>query len=425
MARRWVRRPGGLRAETARVLVHAVIVASAFVQVAVLPLLGLYGRDYHLGAAAVGVLLALPSLGMLLAALPAGVLADRYGVRGVTIAAAGLLTASSLLCAAGALAPLLVGRALFGVAYGALWTTCPAWLAQLCAPVGAGGQDGSAGSCRGGVGAIVTSSAAGSTVGPLLSGVLAQHAGVGAPFVLLGGVSAVLTVALALVPQARVAAAGAPRRPPWRLLPAVARERPGVVAAVVAMVVCGGVAGVTQLLVPLQLQRAGSSAVGTGALLSVAGGLYVVVSAATTRLGARLVTARATGWGCALVALALLPTAAGRGSGLLVASLLLFTVARAGVNTISYPLAAAGGAAASAGGAEPGYPGAGTVMGLLNVGWSVSMMAAPVLAGWLAQRSGVGVTYLATAAVAGGLAAVLLRQLGSPRPALAIAGSAR
>lgn len=398
-----------------RTLVHAVIVTTSLAQVAVLPLLALYSHRYHLSTTAVGLLVALPSLGMLVTSLPAGVLADRYGVRSVTVGASALLTLACLLSAAGPLSLLLAGRLLFGVAYGTVWATCPAWLAELSL------LDASNGARAGGVGSIVTSSALGSTVGPLLAGLLADRYGVGSPFLLIGVAALMLTVKLATLPAPPPGAAPRPAAPAWRALPAVVRERPAFAAALVAMVVCGGVAGVIQLLIPLQLHRAGSSATSIGVVLSAAGLLYIAVSALTARVGARVLSAPAAAWGCALIAVSLLPAALGRSTALLVTTVLVFAVARAGVNTISYPLAVGDGAS--------GQLGNGALLGLLNLSWSVSMAAAPLLAGWLVQQAGLGLAYFVIAVIAGLLSLLPLARHRSartcPAAALAMAGSAK
>lgn len=391
-------------------LVHALIVATSMVQVAVLPLLARYSHHYRLSTAAVGLLVALPSLGMLITSLPAGVLADRYGVRSVTVSASALLALACLLSAAGPLSLLFAGRVLFGVAYGTVWSTCPAWLAELSRlDAGRGSR----------VGSVVTSSAVGSTLGPLLAGLLADRYGVGSPFLLMGSVALLLTIKLAALPSSRPRTAPRPAAPAWRALPAVVREQPAFSAALVAMVVCGGVAGVTQLLIPLQLHRAGSSATSIGVVLSVAGLIYIAASAATARVGARMISAPIVGWGCVLITVSLLPAALGRSTPLLVTTVLVFTLARAGVNTISYPLAVGDG--------ESGQLGNGALLGLLNLGWSVSMAAAPLVAGWLAQQAGLGLAYLVTAVVAGMLSFLphsrRLWARACPAAALAMAGN--
>ena len=78
-----------------------------------------------------GLLLALPGLATLAVSVPAGVGADRLGARRCTPLAGVLLAISCVAQAAPSLALLLLGRALFGLAYGVIWTTGVAWLAEL------------------------------------------------------------------------------------------------------------------------------------------------------------------------------------------------------------------------------------------------------------------------------------------------------
>ena len=82
-------------------------------------------------------MLALPGLATLAVSVPAGVAADRLGARRCTLLAGAVLCVSSLAQAAPSLPALLVGRLLFGVAYGVLWTTGVAWLAELDTETGA------------------------------------------------------------------------------------------------------------------------------------------------------------------------------------------------------------------------------------------------------------------------------------------------
>ena len=394
-------RPG--RAAAERLTLHGVIVLTALVQIAIVPLLPTLSRTYHLGTTEAGLLLAAPSLGMLVTSLPVGRVADRFGYRQVTLAATALLAVAAALQAAPSLSLLLAGRVLFGVAYGAVWTTGPSWLSALAAT----GQGGA------GPGTIVTSSAVGSTVGPVVAGVLAQHLGVRYPFLLITALAVLLCLALgAVVAGSRPPGSVMPPQAQavrWRDVGAVAWRSPGIVGAAIAMLVVGGVGGVTQLLVPLQLHRSGSTDAGIGALFSLTGVVYVLVSAGAVRLGGRLVSARSTAWGCGLVALVLLPAAAGRATALMVVTVLAFTVARAALNTIAYPLAAQ----------DPHTPqaGPGAVLGLLNAAWAASTLLAPLLAGWLAGVGGIRLAYLVTAVGAAGWALLIAGRLRIRRPA--------
>ena len=108
------------------------------------------------------MLLALPGLATLAVSVPAGVAADRLGARRCTLLAGVVLCVSCLAQAAPSLPSLLVGRLLFGVAYGVLWTTGVAWLAEL---------DTEPGGSR--IGPSVTCASVGMMVGPAVGGLVA------------------------------------------------------------------------------------------------------------------------------------------------------------------------------------------------------------------------------------------------------------
>jgi MFS transporter, DHA1 family, solute carrier family 18 (vesicular amine transporter), member 1/2 len=383
--------------------VHGLIVVASMTQNAVVPLLPTFEQRYGLTTSGVAWVLALPSLAMLVTALPIGVVCDRWGARRVTTAAALLLVLASVLQAIPVLALLLAGRAMFGLAFTAIWTSGPAWLsAPERRPEG------------GRIGAVVTSSAAGSIAAPVLAGFLADRIGLAAPFVALAVLSAGLAVVVCTTagdsPSGRPAAGEW-----WRLARHVSRSR-GMISAAVAMVAVGAVWGSVQLLVPLQLNRLGESSSALGAVLSVAGIGYVVVSAITARASDRFLTGWAVVIGCLGLAVAVIPGAVGTYAPALIACLLLVAVARAQLNTVSYPLAARTQAA-----------GVGMVMGVLNLLWAASMTVGPIAAGalsdWLGVRPALVITATLPAALAIGLAVLLSDQPASA--ASAIAGRAR
>jgi predicted MFS family arabinose efflux permease len=147
--------------------------------------------------------------------------------------------------------PLILGRLAFGLALGIVWTTGVAWLSS------AGDKPH--------LGAVATNAAVGMAAGPAIGGVLADALGLASPFLVVGALSAVLALALGRQPAAHS------NRPPQtsrsgslRLLAHTARHSRGVVTAAAVLAVAGGVGGVIQLLVPLQLHQAGFSASATG-----------------------------------------------------------------------------------------------------------------------------------------------------------------
>jgi predicted MFS family arabinose efflux permease len=378
-------------------LLHALFFVAAATQTAIVPLLPRLSHAYGLSPSAGAVLLGAPGLATLAISIPAGVVADKLGARRVTIGAAALVAVSAAAQAAPSYVGLIIGRLAFGLAFGIVWTTGVAWLS------GAGDGERSPH-----LGAAATSAAVGMVAGPALGGVLADQVGLSAPFLVVGGVAALLALALTTQPPS-APAAHVTGRGSLRQLVRVAPRRPGVVAGAVALTVAGAVGGVTQLLVPLQLHQDGFSASDTGVAFSAAAGVYIAVSALVVRLGPRATTMRVAAVAGLAIALAIVPAALGGGAAtLLIGVLLISTAPRAVISTVSYPLATH----------PSGEPelGDGVVIGLLNGTWATGLVLAPLLAGAIDQLAGPGPAYLA-AALPGVAASAWLLQRERLRPA--------
>jgi MFS family permease len=235
---------------------------------------------------------------------------------------------------------------------------------------------------------------------------VADQIGLSAPFLIVAGLAAALAIALACQP------APAPRSLPTRQHPTssprdfarVIHDHPGVLTGAAVLAISGAVGGVTQLLVPLQLHRAGFSASATGLAFSSAAGVYIVVSALVVRLGHRATTVRAATLAALALALSLLPGTLGAGASVeaLIGMLLFSTAPRAIVSTVSYPLATESAAATGLGD--------GLVIGLLNGTWAAGLVLAPLLAGALDQATGPNAAYL-VAVIPGALGALWLARL--------------
>lgn len=406
-----LRRPaGGVSA-----LVYALIFVTAVSQATIVPLLPTVAHRYGLRASELAWVLTLPSLAMLVTSTPIGVLGDRFGNRRVTLAGGGLLAVAVLAQGVPSLPVLVLGRLLFGVGYGALWTTGLAWLAGL-----------DPGTSARRLGGTVTASAVGSTVGPTLAGVLASRYGFAVPFLVAGGVTAVVAAALVALHggggRRAVPAAGAgldgpaldgpaldsPPGPTGRRAGAAAGSgtlatlrRPAVRAGALTLALSGGVSAVMQLLVPLQLHAAGRSSQDIGLTLSAGAVVYIVISALSVQLGPRITNRRANAAMAALMALALLPALLGSATAWVITALLLTVVPRAVTGTVAYALAT--------GDREEGGPGTGAILGLLNALWAVATVAAPVAAGALKTAFDARTAYAAILVVVVAVAAWLLR----------------
>jgi MFS family permease len=202
-----------------------------------------------------------------------------------------------------------------------------------------------------------------------------------------------------------------------------ALRRPGVVAAMGALIVSGAVSSVSQLLISGTLQHDGLSSGRIGLAFSMAAISYIAVSLAVVRLGARARTLRCNALATAAMAVVLVPGLLSGSATVLIATLMVASMPRAVVSTISYSLASAN---SEANGGRPDRPvdgsSDGSVFGAINGAWAGSLVLAPLLAGALEQHGGAQVGYLAVIVPAVIIAIGLLlrarpRQLAAVRSA--------
>jgi MFS family permease len=407
--------------------IYGLFFVAGIAQAAIVPLLPRLAAEHGLTASETGLLLALPGLATLAVSVPAGIAADRIGARRCTLLAGIVLCVSCLAEAAPSLWLLLVGRLLFGVAYGVLWTTGAAWLAEL---------DSEPGGSR--IGPSVTCASVGMMVGPAVGGLVAGAGATGLPFVLIAvasaGVMVPLTIAGARAGATARDRAGAAGGDVAELARAIgdsesvelarsvdysgsvelassvgygepvpygggrmsairtALQRPGVVAAMGALVVSGAVSSVSQLLISGALHHDGLSSGRIGLAFSLAAISYIAVSLTVVRLGARVRTLRFNALATAAMAVVLVPGLISGSATVLIATLMAASMPRAMVSTISYSLASA--SSEANGGAGDGSAD-GSVFGAINGAWAGSLVLAPLLAGALEQHGGARVGYLA------------------------------
>jgi len=342
--------------------------------------------------------------------------------------------------AAPSLALLLVGRALFGVAYGVVWTTGVAWLAEL--DTGGGSR----------IGPSVTCASVGMMLGPAIGGVLAGAGATGLPFLLIAIVAAIVMVPLTIGgARAATAVGAAPGHDAGTAADEVAElahaigysetaelaasigygdpvpygggraralrsavRRPGVVAAIGALVVSGAVSSVSQLLISGGLHHDGLSTGRIGLAFSAAAISYIAVSIAVVRLGVRVHTLRFNAMATAALAVVLVPGLVSGSASVLIVTLMVTSMPRAAVSTISYSLASAG---SGPNGGVRDSAADGSVFGVVNGAWAGSMVLAPLLAGALEQHGGAQVGFLAVIVPALVIAIGLLMR--SRRPAVA------
>jgi predicted MFS family arabinose efflux permease len=342
------------------------------------PLLPDYEHRLSLTGFSVSALLASSSLALLLASMPAGLIAERIGVRRLTIIGCAVLTVAALAEADPvSYGYLLVDRLVIGAAAGVFWTSGLAWLSSLpegrTSPIGTG----------------ITFAGVGLVLGPGFVGVVAQVFGVGAPFILMAAVIGAATLVLMFAP--RTSPAVAEDALPSRLsavLVAV-RRRPELRSALFALSASAVAAGTISVILPLELHQAGASTGTIGLILFASGLGYIGASAAVARFRSRVVNSRVVAIVSVLIGVLLLPGSLSRSAAVLVVTVAVVTPFRGAVSTICYQLAAR---AAGAG------VGAASIIGCLNSLWGAVSVVAPLLAGAIFDAAG-GRAAFATAQV--------------------------
>jgi MFS family permease len=353
--------------------IYALILLQTLVWIAIVPLTPAFADEFGLSGVETGMILAAASLAVLVISFPVGLLVDRLGARRMTIACGCIFTLATLgQGLANEFWTLLLARGLFGVAFGTLWAAATAWLSDSLTDERRAGA----------LAATATVTGIGFTIGPVAAGVLADRYDPGTPFLLAAVGAAVVTATLFAVPPA----AGSIEQG-MRLRDGVriARRDELVLGGIALIVLIGLVGGGINLLVPRQLDDNGVSAGEIGLLFTVGSAIYTVMSGAVARRGDRWATLRVGGLAAlatgATVVLVLLS-----GSTLAaVAFILLRAPFWSTMDTIIYPLAAAG--------AHRSALGRGFVMGLVMLGWGIASTLGPLIAGALTDAWGEQAAY--------------------------------
>jgi MFS family permease/SAM-dependent methyltransferase len=348
--------------------IYALFLLETLTWIAMVPLAPTYADEFGLTGIETGAILAAASLAALVAALPLGVLADRFGAREVTLASAGLFTLATLgQGVAGDFWSLLVARAGFGMAFGALWGAGASWLSNSLSHERRAGA----------LAAATTVAGLGFTIGPVFAGVVADRFETGTPFVVLAIAAAAVTISLFAVPAVHVTDVTTQS---LRDTLRVVRRDELVLAGIAIIVLIGLVGGGVNLLVPLQLKANGVSAAEIGLLFSAASAVYTVVSAIVARFGERSATLRVGGVSALLTGMTIVLVLISPSTVAAIAFVLLRAPPWSTMDTIIYPLAAAG--------AHRSALGRGSVMGLVMLGWASASTVGPILAGAVADSAG-------------------------------------
>ncbi|WP_432512209.1 MFS transporter [Kineococcus sp. SYSU DK001] len=372
------------------------------------PLWALYRLRDGLPTVVVTVAFAVYAAGVAITLFTVGHLSDHLGRRRVLVPALALEAVAALaLTLTPDVVVLVAARLLTGLAVGAVTPTATAWLAEL---------HGRTASRRPGTAAVVATAAnlGGLGLGSLVAGFLVGHLGdpLRVPHLVFLALLAVLTAAVALVPETVPAAVRAERRP-YRVqrlvVPAAARGR--YLAAALASFGLFAVMGLFSSLAPAVLTSLGHP----GAVAAGATAFSVFAAAALSQvLLVRLHPHHQVRLGLVLTAAGVLVL----GSGVLAGAVALFTgggvLAGAGVGVLLKGSLATATALAPA--AARGEAAAGVFLaGYLG-------MAVPALAVGFSSSAGVALDVsvpVLAAAVLLVLAAVALALRGNPGPAAA------
>ena len=289
------------------VVISAIVLLDVAFYAAVAPLLPHYVDEHGLSKSGAGILTGAYAAGNLVAAIPAGWLAGRWGVKPTTLAGLIGLAASSLVFGFAKEIWLLdAARFSQGLAAACTWAAGFAWVVERAPPERRGEV----------IGTPLAAAIAGALLGPVL-GTAADELG---PQAVFAGV-AVVALALA-VPAAREPA---PPGEPADLGRVVAAARiPAVRIGVWLVAVPALAAGVLNVLIPLRLDALGAASIAIGATYLIAAALEAAMSPVLGRLSdrrGRLVPIRAGLIGAAVL-LVLIPLAE---SAVLVAALFICT----------------------------------------------------------------------------------------------------
>src|SRR3954447_9170273 len=164
---------------------HLLVAADG---IALVPLIPTYTTRFDLSVFEAGLVVAAPAIAMLALSVPVGLLSDRVGPRVVTVAASSILAVSALgQGVAGSYAVLLLSWTLFGITSAIIYTAAPAWLAAAAPPERRVAV----------LGGVATFAGLGLMLGPAFAGLVSDHLGSGASF-LVGGVGGVVNLLVPL-----------------------------------------------------------------------------------------------------------------------------------------------------------------------------------------------------------------------------------
>ncbi len=238
------------------VLVGVIVLVDTMFFTALTPLLPHYVHKLDLGKGGAGLLQAMYPAGALLAAIPGGMAAARFGVKPTVLTGLSLLALTTTAFGlAGSVWTLDLARFVQGVSSAFSWTGALAWLVAA-APPGRRGQL---------IGSAFGAAIAGALFGPVL-GAVASFTGTGPAFGAVAGLAVVLAAAALRTPAA-TPAAPQPVRMLFRALLVRRIQIPMWLCLVPALLF-----GNLSVLAPLRLSHLGWGA-------AAVGGTYLIMAA--------------------------------------------------------------------------------------------------------------------------------------------------
>jgi MFS family permease len=371
-------------------LVGAIVFVDTAFYAAIVPLLPHYVDQLDLSQTQAGVLTASYAAGTLIASLPGGMCAARFGVKPTVLAGLSLMAGSSLVFGFGTSTAVLDGaRFAQGIGGAFSWAGGFAWL-MATAPAERRGEV---------AGAAIAAAIFGVVAGPVL----------GAAAVELGAREVFAAVALTGVGLMAWAVRVPPAARSGEGISGLARGGTGLWAAVGLFGLPAAFAGAINVLLPLRLDVLGAGAVLIGAIFLVA----AVVEGAMTPLVGRLSDRRgrlapiAVGLGASAVIGALLPVISEL--GLLLAGTVAIVAALA---MFWAPASALLSDEAEAIGLDQGVAGA-----LMNLAWAGGQVIGGSLGGAFADAAGDGAAYAVLVVACLLSLGLLARRRGAPATA--------
>ncbi len=229
--------------------VCVVVVVDTILYTALTPLLPHFEHTYDLSKSSAGVLVAAYGVGVLVGAVPGGLVAARRGARGAVLAGLVLVSVASVgVAIADSYGTLVAARFAQGFGSSLTWAGGLAWLA-LASPRAQRGQA---------MGTAMGAAVFGALLGPVV-GAAASLIGVRAAFATIAGLEALLALAaLRLEPSP-------PERQPIAMITVAARDREFLLGLWL-MTIPALLFGVLGVLAPLALDDDGLGAVAIGAI---------------------------------------------------------------------------------------------------------------------------------------------------------------